>query len=267
LCAILGLPVSFDMRDVVFISYRRKNSFELAQLVDGALRERGFSTFLDVATEKGGDFGDQVETTIKNCRAFVLICKPGSFDGTVSEDDWILRECSAAVANRKLIIPVLDPAFVVPSSLPDAVARALAFNGVRMSSDFPAAAFDRLATLVGGRRIPTAFRFALLMAALGAVVGAVALVHRVFEPKADPLVGRWGSAVDGDHIEIEIKPQGRFELKLSKAGESTSDTGSYALLAPSRVRLVARSITEECTLSSDRQSLRCGDGQLVLARR
>jgi hypothetical protein len=88
------------MSGLVFISYRRHASADLAHLVDARLRERGYKTFLDVSTEEGGRFAQQIEQAIAGCRAFILICTPGGFDRDGAEDDWVDRECAVALEQR-----------------------------------------------------------------------------------------------------------------------------------------------------------------------
>lgn len=99
------------MNGLVFISYRRQASADLAHLVDARLRERGYKTFLDVSTEEGGRFAQHIQDAIAGCRAFVLICTPGTFDRGRDQDDWVDRECAVALEKKKLIVPFFGSSF------------------------------------------------------------------------------------------------------------------------------------------------------------
>jgi hypothetical protein len=158
----------------VFISYRRKAGNELAQLVNAELVRRKCATHLDVEHQEPGKFWEQLQATIRSCRAFVLICTTESFAAAHAGEDWVVREVAEALASGRLIVPVFSKGFVPPPNLSGPLADALQYNGISMDTQFPAAAFDRLAELVGGRRSIRGTRLVLVTTAVIILSAAVA---------------------------------------------------------------------------------------------
>ncbi len=57
----------------VFISYRRENGFDTANLIADRLRHAGYSVFLDLEVLKSGKFNEQIYGEIDSCQDFVLV--------------------------------------------------------------------------------------------------------------------------------------------------------------------------------------------------
>lgn len=107
----------------VFISYRRKDNSELAQLVRGALTNLGLSVFLDVTGLGSGHFDTALLRVIEATPDFVLILSAHSLDGSLDSDDWLGREIAHAIRTRRNIVPLVprDFAFPPPDRLPEAL--------------------------------------------------------------------------------------------------------------------------------------------------
>ena len=99
----------------VFISYRRSNGSELAEVMRAYLEAIGFDVFMDGRAARSGHFDEALLGAIKSHQNFLLICSPGCFDGcTDNADDWLRREIRSALACHRNIVPVEMPGFVWP---------------------------------------------------------------------------------------------------------------------------------------------------------
>lgn len=108
------------MKFHAFISYRRKNGFEMAQLIRDRLKERGIECYLDLEEVKAGKFNEQLLNTIRDTPNFILVLPKGALDRCVHEKDWVRREILEAMKNpEKTVIPVIYPNFEWPRKLYD----------------------------------------------------------------------------------------------------------------------------------------------------
>jgi hypothetical protein len=120
----------------IFISYRRKGGFDSAKLLYDRLRMDGYSVSFDMDTLERGDFGSELESRVKKCRDFVVVLNSGIFDRFYdpeynSNDDWVRREISCAIAEKKNIVPVLLDGFQWPKkALPSDVGDLARKNGI-----------------------------------------------------------------------------------------------------------------------------------------
>ena len=158
------------MTHPVFISYRRETGHQLANLVASELQRRGYTTYMDVLRPEVGRFWEHIQSAIRASRALVLICTNESFATETTGNDWVAREVEEALACKRPIIPFFATNFVQPMRLPDAMAKALEYSGVRMDAEFPDATFDRLCKLLGPSRKLVAAK--ALMAAAAVIIAA-----------------------------------------------------------------------------------------------
>jgi TIR domain-containing protein/pentapeptide repeat protein len=133
----------------VFISYRRDPDHALAQLVKLALEKRGYRVVMDVSGFDAGPFEEQIEQAIGQSRAVVPIITAKAIRPLDGNPDWMLTELQIAAHLKKRVVPFFGDGFSPPPA-PDAAWKAtLRQQGVHMSRDFPEAAYDKLAQLVG----------------------------------------------------------------------------------------------------------------------
>ncbi len=106
--------------DYVFISHSSHDKGYARKLAQ-AIREHGFSVWLDDRIEGGERFPTEIERRIDDCAAFVLVVTPES-----SDSDWVSNELIHARDRKKKIVPLL----LGGEGLPLAV-KALQFVDVR----------------------------------------------------------------------------------------------------------------------------------------
>jgi serine/threonine protein kinase/uncharacterized protein YraI len=91
----------------VFISYRRRPSAILAQLVVRDLKTQGIEVYLDVERAEGaGDFPSRLLQAIQNADVFVCLVGDTTFDS-----EWVRREIEHASQLGKPMIPVLQESY------------------------------------------------------------------------------------------------------------------------------------------------------------
>lgn len=101
----------------VFISYRRAPSLSLAQRIYDDLHRWGYDVFLDRHTLGGGRFDLRLLDEIKNRYRFVLLLAPDTLkrcfgpSGQPNPEDYVRREIECALANERVIVPVLHDGF------------------------------------------------------------------------------------------------------------------------------------------------------------
>ena len=103
------------MANDIFISYRRKGAgFGVAGELQTRLGDRGYRVFLDVDKIGSGNFPEQIEHAIAECNDFIFVLSPGFFDRCGDESDWVRRELMLAIEQKKNMIGVSLPGFVMP---------------------------------------------------------------------------------------------------------------------------------------------------------
>ena len=117
----------------VFISYRRER-YLLAENMCYALKQEGFSVFLDQISLASGDYKKKLVDEIYNCTDFLLIVSEHDMDDCVNEDDWIRWEISQALGYNKNIIPIFVDGFQFSFSLPLSIDSIRFLNGISLST-------------------------------------------------------------------------------------------------------------------------------------
>ena len=88
----------------VFISYRRKPSAILAQLIVRDLKQRNIEAYLDTdRSDTAGAFPDRLLQAIKAADVFVCLVAEGTF-----ESEWVQREIEHASRLDKPMIPIFQ---------------------------------------------------------------------------------------------------------------------------------------------------------------
>lgn len=101
----------------VFVSYRR-TAYDTANLIAEKLRHAGYRVFFDIDTLTSGKFNEQLLDVIAGCKDFILVLPENALERCSDENDWIRREITCAIENKKNIIPVMLDGFSWPSELP-----------------------------------------------------------------------------------------------------------------------------------------------------
>ena len=130
-----------NFRDVVYVSFARDLTAELASVIKMKLGWRG----LDVITgdEDNGDILDKVS----RAGSFVLVLSPGTLDHLRKNNGRMYREIATALASSDCnVVPVFADDFVFPDaeSLPEDIRPIALFNGVKWVHDYQDACIDKL---------------------------------------------------------------------------------------------------------------------------
>lgn len=136
----------------IFISYRRENGFETANLIADRLRNAGYSVFFDVEALKSGKFNEQLYRVIDSCRDFVLVLPEKGLDRCFHHDDWVRLEILRAKEGKKNIVPVMLRGFAWPSPAPEGLEDLHLYNAVAAGSiEYFDASMERLRKFLKSR--------------------------------------------------------------------------------------------------------------------
>lgn len=118
----------------VFISYRRENGSDTANLIADRLLHAGYSVFFDLESLKSGKFNEKIYGVIDSCQDFVLVLPEKGLDRCVQHDDWVRLEILRAKEGRKNIVPVMLRGFAWPSPAPQGLEDLHLYNAVAAGS-------------------------------------------------------------------------------------------------------------------------------------
>ena len=142
------------LKQDAFISYRRDVGFLMAQMIKGALKERGIDCYLDLERDHPGQFDENLLQAIKSMPNFILILTKNTLDRCVDEEDWVRREILAAIKENKNIIPVRYPDFQWPDQLnekfPEEIRKLQYTQSVLISREYLSAALDKIIQYMSG---------------------------------------------------------------------------------------------------------------------
>lgn len=143
-----------QLKQDVFISYRRNCSFPIAQMLKIALKEKGINCFLDIEGDHPGQFDDRLFKAISEAHNFILVLTKGSLDGCTKQDDWVRKEILAAVTEKKNIIPVRDSDFKWPDhlndELPNEIRNIKNLQHVLLSEEYFSATIEKIVQYMSG---------------------------------------------------------------------------------------------------------------------
>ena len=88
----------------VFISYRREGGSQTARSLQISLEQSNLRVFLDVDELKIGKFDEIIIQIIENTPHFIVILSPGALERCKNVDDWVLKEITLALSQKKKII-------------------------------------------------------------------------------------------------------------------------------------------------------------------
>jgi len=133
----------------IFISYRRKGGYDTAKLLYDRLRMDGYSVFFDIDTLEKGDFDNELEQRVNNCKDFLLVLNPGVFDRFFDpecdpKEDWVRQEIKCALENNKNIVPLTLDGFNYPKNLPEDVKNITKKNAIDLNPRHFEGAYARM---------------------------------------------------------------------------------------------------------------------------
>lgn len=162
----------------VFISYRRRSSAMLAQLIARELQARGIQTFMDTRQmDGGGPFPARLLRAIQDQDVFVCLVADSTF-----ESDWMRREIAHAHTLNKIMIPVFQESWdnLTPKPAPpdEHVRALLQYDGVQVLDErnvYVDSAMDDLAAMIRRSAVPRARRNARSVWAVGVVIAVLGI--------------------------------------------------------------------------------------------
>src|SRR5688572_28793527 len=137
-----------SIEKTVFISYRRKDSYE-ALAVYKYLTSQKYNVFLDYASIPSGDFEQIIVSNIKARAHFILLLTPTALDRCSEPDDWLRREIETAIDEKRNIIPLFfdDFSFRAPGVAEKLIGKLEAikrYNGLEIPPGYFNEAMERL---------------------------------------------------------------------------------------------------------------------------
>ena len=205
----------------IFISYRRKGAGAgVAGELQAKLENLGYKVFLDVDEIGSGQFPEQIESAISECKDFILVLSPGTLDRCVEEEDWVRREILQAQNQDKNIIGVGLPGFFMPEaeSLPDPLKPMTTIQVFSWTHEYRTASFEKIAENLVSTQLKKKKTHRLrlyLLSALLVIVAAV-VVAVVTKKPSDPV----------EKVVETEQPQKEYQLydyHAKKAIELTQD--------------------------------------------
>ena len=130
----MSKPKKFE----IFISYRRKGGYDTAKLLYDRLRIDGYSVSFDIDTLEKGNFDDELEKRVYDCKDFLLVLNPGIFARFFDPEcdpkgDWVRQEIVCALKANKNIVPLILDGFAYPKSLPEDVKNIVKKNSIDLN--------------------------------------------------------------------------------------------------------------------------------------
>ena len=133
----------------IFISYRRKGGYDTAKLLYDRLRMDGYSVSFDIDTLEKGNFDNELEQRVYDCKDFLLVLSSGIFDRFFEpdydpKDDWVRQEITCALEANKNIVPLVLDGFVYPKNLPEDVKSIARKNSIDLNPKHFEGAYERM---------------------------------------------------------------------------------------------------------------------------
>lgn len=224
----------------IFISYRRNGAGAgVAGELQAKLENLGYKVFLDVDEIGSGQFPDQIEKAIADCKDFILVLAPGTLDRCVDKEDWVRREIIQAKNMNKNIIGVGLPGFVMPDSnaLPAALDFVSTIQVFSWTHEYRMASFAKVeenlvSTMLRKKKNHQKRLVFLSLAAVAAIAALVILLLR------DP-AGQLGDALLPDDTQAVALEYQMFDNHAKRAMDLTRNLPDIAVFRENFVQLVS----------------------------
>jgi Sulfatase-modifying factor enzyme 1/TIR domain len=157
-----------------FISYRRKPSAALAQLIQVQLKNRhGIEAYVDVTRLDGNTvpFPDQLMKAIEDAPTFICLLGEGTLDSK-----WVGDEIQRAYELGKPCIPVFQESYIPPTDPEPAINYLLNFDGVHVFDIKNVLVEESIAKIAGSVVKRRSFYWLYLIA--GLITGATVITTR-----------------------------------------------------------------------------------------
>ena len=224
----------------IFISYRRKGAGAgVAGELQAKLENLGYKVFLDVDEIGSGQFPEQIEKAISECKDFILVLSPGTLDRCVEEEDWVRREILQAQNQNKNIIGVGLPGFFMPEAeaLPDPLKPMTTIQVFSWTHEYRTASFAKIAENLVSTQLKKKkthrLRLYLLSALLVAVVAVV--VAAVTKKPSDKVE----KVVETEQPQVDVEYQ-LYDYHATKAIELTKDLPNSTEFRDNFLQLVSK---------------------------
>lgn len=226
----------------IFISYRRKGAGAgVAGELQSKLENMGYKVFLDVDEIGSGQFPEQIEKAISECKDFILVLSPGTLDRCVVEEDWVRREILHAQKQNKNILGVGLPGFIMPEAeaLPDPLKPMTTIQVFSWTHEYRTASFEKIAENLVSTQVKKKKNrhklIALVPTALILVVAALMLLPKR-DAEAIASVDEPQQEVSNDDLQI-VKLQ-TFDIHVEKARKLTQNLPDAKAFQENIVRMV-----------------------------
>lgn len=219
----------------IFISYRRKGAGAgVAGELQAKLENLGYKVFLDVDEIGSGQFPEQIERAISECKDFILVLSPGTLDRCVEEEDWVRREILQAQNQNKNIIGVGLPGFFMPEaeSLPEPLKPMTTIQVFSWTHEYRTASFAKIAENLVSTQLKKKKNHRLrlyLLSALLIIVAAVVVAAVTKKPSVEEVVG----------TEQPQKAYQLYDYHAKKAIELTQDLPNSTEFKDNFLKLVS----------------------------
>ena len=219
----------------IFISYRRKGAGAgVAGELQAKLENLGYKVFLDVDEIGSGQFPEQIERAISECKDFILVLSPGTLDRCVEEEDWVRREILQAQNQNKNIIGVGLPGFFMPEaeSLPEPLKPMTTIQVFSWTHEYRTASFAKIAENLVSTQLKKKKNHRLrlyLLSALLIIVAAVVVAAVTKKPSVEEVVG----------TEQPQKEYQLYDYHAKKAIELTQDLPNSTEFKDNFLKLVS----------------------------
>ena len=221
----------------IFISYRRRGAGAgVAGELQAKLENLGYKVFLDVDEIGSGQFPEQIERAIAECKDFILVLSPGTLDRCVEEEDWVRREILQAQSQNKNIIGVGLPGFIMPEAetLPTPLKPVTTIQVFSWIHEYRTASFAKIAENLVSTQLKKKknhqIRLYLLTGLLIAVL-AVVVASVVKRPAAE---ANQVVETEEPHVEYQM-----FDYHVKKALDLTKNLPSVTEFRENFIQLVS----------------------------
>jgi len=187
----------------IFISYRRKGGYDTAKLLYDRLRMDGYSVSFDIDTLEKGDFDNELEQRVYDCKDFLLVLNPGVFDRFFDpecdpKDDWVRQEIKCALEKNKNIVPLILDGFAYPKNLPEDVKNITKKNAIDLNPKHFEGAYARMKQkfLLSKPRWITRHKKLLIFSFLAVVIlGITAYIYKQAELQTEKIAAQYADSI------------------------------------------------------------------------